>query len=594
MGEKEQRFRRTGAVIDKEKIDRAQIRFDDRGGDQVAQPIAALQATKKLLAAVRRLRRRSRPVEGEKEKPAGRVVAQRDAPGRGHLPGLPGAHDSGLMRPRQVIVTQKRFSAGHRLEIERRQVLGALPGAVSVRAEGVAGDRQTPFLDAKVRADSAPGERLHRSTVCMRNPRQPFQCLNPWVPFAEVRGHRAELRKVDVFRRRKNIAQRVERFLKTLQSHGEIPRVIPGLRLKILLHALVFPVPHQSESAEGKNDPESDRQDQGNRMPRFASRRLRGRICASLRVVPGVAHTHGPNVRPPCEQSQTQDTARVVRIPSQTAISWKIMWRKMKSLFPLLGLLQLATMTALALPPEALQKLPPAANRPVDFVKEIKPLFEAACIKCHAKGKDKGGFSLETRETFSQRRRYRTPARSSARAPRARSSKLVAGLDPKRHAEERARAGRRSRSGLLRAWIDQGAAWPTGITFAKPPPRKSAAARRSTLADARACIRSTICSSAYFAAKASLSRAGGRPHLRPPRLSRSRRPAAHAGAARRVPRTTPRRTNARSSSASSSPTSATTPSTGSLSGTISSATITRAPASSTAGASKSAAGFTRR
>ena len=42
--------------------------------------------------------------------------------------------------------------------------------------------------------------------------------------------------------------------------------------------------------------------------------------------------------------------------------------------------------------------LPPPAAHAVDFAKDIQPLFEAACIKCHAKGKDKGGFSLETRE----------------------------------------------------------------------------------------------------------------------------------------------------------------------------------------------------
>ena len=29
-------------------------------------------------------------------------------------------------------------------------------------------------------------------------------------------------------------------------------------------------------------------------------------------------------------------------------------------------------------------KLPPPADRAVDFAKEIKPLFEATCIKCHA------------------------------------------------------------------------------------------------------------------------------------------------------------------------------------------------------------------
>src|SRR5688500_12645973 len=34
-------------------------------------------------------------------------------------------------------------------------------------------------------------------------------------------------------------------------------------------------------------------------------------------------------------------------------------------------------------------KLPPPATRQVDFARDIKPLFEASCIQCHAKGKTK-------------------------------------------------------------------------------------------------------------------------------------------------------------------------------------------------------------
>ena len=41
----------------------------------------------------------------------------------------------------------------------------------------------------------------------------------------------------------------------------------------------------------------------------------------------------------------------------------------------------------------AAEPLPPAATHQIDFVKDIKPLFEAGCVKCHAKGKDKGGFA---------------------------------------------------------------------------------------------------------------------------------------------------------------------------------------------------------
>ena len=53
-----------------------------------------------------------------------------------------------------------------------------------------------------------------------------------------------------------------------------------------------------------------------------------------------------------------------------------------------------------ALTPEQIQSLPPPANHPVDFSKEIKPIFEASCIKCHGRGRDKGGLRIDTRETF--------------------------------------------------------------------------------------------------------------------------------------------------------------------------------------------------
>ena len=57
--------------------------------------------------------------------------------------------------------------------------------------------------------------------------------------------------------------------------------------------------------------------------------------------------------------------------------------------------------TALAkLAPEQLAKLPAPASHEVDFAKEIQPIFEASCAKCHGRGKAKGGFRLDSRETF--------------------------------------------------------------------------------------------------------------------------------------------------------------------------------------------------
>ena len=136
----------------------------------------------------------------------------------------------------------------------------------------------------------------------------------------------------------------------------------------------------------------------------------------------------------------------------------------------LLPIFLLSTLSAHAeLAPALAAKLPPPAGRAVDFAKEIKPLFEAACIKCHAKGKDKGGLSIETREAFFK------GGDTGAAAVAGKSAEsliveAVSGLDPDTAMPKKGTKWTAEQVGLLRAWIDQGAAWPAGITFAKPVP----------------------------------------------------------------------------------------------------------------------------
>src|SRR5262249_43962671 len=52
------------------------------------------------------------------------------------------------------------------------------------------------------------------------------------------------------------------------------------------------------------------------------------------------------------------------------------------------------------LSPEMLRRLPAPATAPVDFARDIQPIFLSSCVQCHARGKSKGDFSLETREAF--------------------------------------------------------------------------------------------------------------------------------------------------------------------------------------------------
>src|SRR5215210_6316584 len=95
----------------------------------------------------------------------------------------------------------------------------------------------------------------------------------------------------------------------------------------------------------------------------------------------------------------------------------------------LLVLLLTASAAHAQLSPALAAKLPPPVARTVDFEKEIKPLFEAACIKCHAKGKEKGGFSLETRGAF-LKGGDTEPAAVVGRSSESYIVELVAGIDP--------------------------------------------------------------------------------------------------------------------------------------------------------------------
>ena len=143
----------------------------------------------------------------------------------------------------------------------------------------------------------------------------------------------------------------------------------------------------------------------------------------------------------------------------------------MKLLSVLLPVFLLSALPALAeLSPTLAEKLPPPAARAVDFEKEIKPLFEATCIKCHAKGKDKGGLSIETRESFLKGGDTGVAA-VAGKSAQSLIVEAVSGLDPETAMPKKGTKWTAEQVGLLRAWIDQGAAWPAGITFAKPQPQ---------------------------------------------------------------------------------------------------------------------------
>ncbi|MBI3414995.1 MAG: DUF1549 domain-containing protein [Verrucomicrobia bacterium] len=132
-------------------------------------------------------------------------------------------------------------------------------------------------------------------------------------------------------------------------------------------------------------------------------------------------------------------------------------------------LLSVPRMAGAKISPEQAAQLPPPASHTVNFQSEIKPILEASCVKCHGRGKAKGGFQLDTRETFLK------PADSGPVAVVGKSAEsylieLVAGLDPDNVMPKKGSKLTPTQIGLLRAWIDQGLKWDDAITFAKPAP----------------------------------------------------------------------------------------------------------------------------
>src|SRR5205814_6149773 len=119
--------------------------------------------------------------------------------------------------------------------------------------------------------------------------------------------------------------------------------------------------------------------------------------------------------------------------------------------------------------PEQAKSLPPPASRKVDFVKEIKPIIEASCIKVHGRGRTKGDLSIESRDTLLKGGES-GPAIVPGKSAESHLIELVAGLDPDSVMPQKGKRLTPEQIGLLRAWIDQGAPWDPGISFAKPPP----------------------------------------------------------------------------------------------------------------------------
>lgn len=119
--------------------------------------------------------------------------------------------------------------------------------------------------------------------------------------------------------------------------------------------------------------------------------------------------------------------------------------------------------------PEQRAKLPPAASGTVDFKRDVQPIIEKSCVKCHGRGRDKGGFVVDTRESI-LKGGDSGPAVIEGKSKESLLIELVSGIDPDNVMPDKGTKLTAKEVGVLRAWIDQGVKWDSAVTFAKKAP----------------------------------------------------------------------------------------------------------------------------
>ncbi len=108
------------------------------------------------------------------------------------------------------------------------------------------------------------------------------------------------------------------------------------------------------------------------------------------------------------------------------------------------------------------ERVPPAAQRPVDFVKDVRPLLETHCVSCHGPDKQRSGLRLDVKSAAFQGGDH-GPAILAGNGAESPLVQFVARLVPDFEMPPKGEPLSPEEIGLLRAWIDQGATWPDGI-----------------------------------------------------------------------------------------------------------------------------------
>ncbi len=113
-------------------------------------------------------------------------------------------------------------------------------------------------------------------------------------------------------------------------------------------------------------------------------------------------------------------------------------------------------------PPVEPKPLPPPADRPVEFVRDIQPIFAASCNHCHGEDEQEGQLRLDAKLVV-MRGGKTGPLLIAGKSAESLLVERIAGLGTEKQMPLDDTPLTDEQIGLIRAWIDQGAKWPDGV-----------------------------------------------------------------------------------------------------------------------------------
>ena len=112
-----------------------------------------------------------------------------------------------------------------------------------------------------------------------------------------------------------------------------------------------------------------------------------------------------------------------------------------------------------------------ASAAPVDFVREVRPIFEKHCYECHGSQKQKHDFRLDIKSVAMTSGSDHAPNIIAGKSAESPLFKAVSGADKELKMPPKETLSR-AETDVLKRWIDEGAVWPEGVDVAKVEDRR--------------------------------------------------------------------------------------------------------------------------